>query len=99
MSPEEMETAVKNAGQVPASFGTPDGSPEQMEQAAKAFQSMSPEDMENMVGQMASLTPEQKKEMERQGLNPGMMEMMAKMAKSNPAGLKQAQQMMEMMAK
>merc|ERR1719453_304973 len=100
MSPAEMEKMADQMAQSGGTtgFGVPDGSPQQMEQAAKAFQSMTPDDMQRMVGEMASLTPEQKAQMKAQGLDPGMMEMMAKMAKDNPDGLKQAQQMMASMS-
>ena len=59
-------------------------SPEQMKEAAKAMSSMTPADMERMMGEIASLTPAQKEEMKKMGMNPGVVEMMAKMAKSNP---------------
>ena len=73
-------------------------SPEQMKEAAKAMSSMTPADMERMMGEIASLSPAQKEEMKKMGMNPGVVEMMAKMAKSNPGVLQQAQKMMSGMS-
>ena len=59
-------------------------SPEQMKEAAKAMSSMTPEDMDRMMSEVANLSPAQKEQMKKMGMNPGVVEMMAKMAKSNP---------------
>jgi hypothetical protein len=68
----------------PLRDGPPQMSKEQMEAAMKQMQSMSADDMKRMMGEISNMSPDQKKQLEKSGVNPGMLEMAAKAAASNP---------------